>query len=104
MSFENVLLIQTAFIGDVVLTTPMIRALRRSLPNARITVAVRPDASVVIRPDPHIDEIVVIDKKKKHKGFWGMLRLGRELRAKQFDLLLSPHMSHRTAFLAFLTR
>lgn len=98
--FQNALLIQTAFIGDVVLTTPMIAAFRKNFPDARLTVMVKPEAVSIIENNPAVDEFLVIDKKRAHRGLLGMLRMIRQIRAKKFDLLLSPHKSHRTGFLA----
>ncbi|MCR9144889.1 MAG: glycosyltransferase family 9 protein [bacterium] len=97
---QNALLIQTAFIGDVVLTTPMIAAFRKHIPEARLTVMVKPEAVSILRDNPAVDELLVIDKKGAHRGLIGMLRMIRSIRSKQFDLLLSPHKSHRTGFLA----
>ncbi len=98
--FRNALLIQTAFIGDVVLTTPMIAAFRKTFPDARLTVMVKPEARSILQNNPAVDELLVIDKKGAHRGLFGMLRMIRQIRAAKFDLLLSPHKSHRTGFLA----
>ncbi|MEQ9366284.1 MAG: glycosyltransferase family 9 protein [Leptospirales bacterium] len=97
---QNALLIQTAFIGDVVLTTPMIAAFRKHFPEARLTVMVKPEAVSILRNNPDVHELLVIDKKGAHRGLIGMLRMIRAIRSKKFDVLLSPHKSHRTGFLA----
>lgn len=103
MDYRNVLLIQTAFLGDVVLTTPMIGALRALLPDARITALVRPDAAMILRSDPRINAILPFDKKKTHRGPGGMLALASEIRRREFDLLLCPHQSHRSGILSMLS-
>ena len=102
--FRRILLIQTAFLGDVVLTTPMIRELRRRCPQAHLAVVVNPGASDILEPNPDVDEVLVIDKKGVHRGPRGMLRFARSVRNREFDLLLSPHQSHRTSVLARLSR
>ncbi|MBR32108.1 MAG: lipopolysaccharide heptosyltransferase II [Spirochaetaceae bacterium] len=99
---QNILLIQTAFIGDVVLTTPMIRALRKCKPGAKITVMVKPEARAFVESLEEIDEVLVIDKKKAHRGL-GMLKLIRDIRKRNFRILLSPHQSHRTSIIAWLS-
>ncbi|KAB2933249.1 MAG: lipopolysaccharide heptosyltransferase II [Leptonema illini] len=98
----RILVIQTAFIGDVVLTTPMLRALRRSRPDAEITVLVKPEAAPFLKGHPDIDDVMVFDKGKEHR-YGGMLRLIRQIRAKKFHVLLSPHQSHRTGLLAMFS-
>lgn len=100
MNVQNALLIQTAFIGDVVLTTPMIAAFKRFFPDARLTVMVKPEAAPILSENPAIDELLVFDKGGEHRGPGGMLRMLRSIRARRFDVLLSPHRSHRTALLA----
>lgn len=95
-------MIQTAFIGDVVLTTPMIRALRRCKPGAHIAVMVKPEARAFVEALEEIDEVLVIDKKKSHRGL-GMLKLISDIRKRNFRILLSPHQSHRTSLIAWLS-
>lgn len=101
--FNNILLIQTAFIGDVVLTTPMIRSLRKRMnPQARLTVMVKPEAAAIAGSLPEVDEVLIFDKGNKHKTF-GMFSLISEIRNRHFDLLLSPHQSHRTGLVAMFS-
>ncbi len=97
---KRILVIQTAFLGDVVLTTPLFRALRRRFPDARLDVLATPAAAPLVEEDPHLDEVLRYDKK-------GGERLGavaRRLRSRGYDLIVAPHRSHRTALLAWLSR
>ncbi|MFU8856519.1 MAG: lipopolysaccharide heptosyltransferase II [Deferrisomatales bacterium] len=96
----RILVVQTAFLGDVVLTTPLFRALRRLHPAARLEVLVTPEAAPLLEEDPHLDEILVY-AKKAGEGFLSILG---KVRARRFDLLLAPHRSHRTALLSLLSR
>ncbi len=100
---QNALLIQTAFIGDVILTTPMMRALKKAFPKSRLTVVVRPEAAPLLERHPEVDEIYVIDKKGKDRGLFAMWKITCKLRAASFDLLLAPHRSSRTALLALFS-
>ncbi len=99
----RILLVQTAFLGDVVLTTPMIRELRRRIPEAHIAVVVNPAGAPVLMPNPDVNEVLVIDKKGRHRSWRGMWSFAKKLRDGRFDLLLSPHQSHRTSLLARLS-
>ncbi|MCB1316416.1 MAG: glycosyltransferase family 9 protein, partial [Leptospiraceae bacterium] len=101
---KKALLIQTAFIGDVILTTPMIAAFKHFFPDASLTVLVKPEAVALLSENPAVDEVLVIDKKRNHRGPAGMLRMAREIRSRHFDILLSPHQSHRTSLLAMFSR
>ncbi|MBI4551622.1 MAG: lipopolysaccharide heptosyltransferase II [Candidatus Latescibacteria bacterium] len=100
----NLLIIQTAFIGDVVLTTPLIRAARERLAAVRLAVLVRPDAAELLRHNPCIDEIIPYDKHGKARGFSSLLALARRLRQQSFDAALIPHRSFRSALIAWLAR
>ena len=56
----NILLIRLRMIGDVVFTTPAIRALRRRYPDARISYLVEDAAAPVVQGNPHLDDVIVI--------------------------------------------
>ncbi len=96
---KRILVIQTAFLGDVVLTTPLFRALRRRFPDARIDVLVTPAAAPLVEEDPHLDGVRVYDKHGRER----LRGAGRRLRG-EYDVVLAPHRSHRTALLAWLSR
>lgn len=81
------------------LTTPLVRAVRRIYPYAKITVLVRPPSEDLLKNNPDIDEILTYDKRGFHKGIKAFFKIIRELRSHEFNLALSPHRSLRTALL-----
>ncbi len=99
----KILLIQTAFIGDVILTTPMIHNLKRIYPGSTLHVMVKPEAKSLLKDNPDVDKLVVIDKKGEHRGPGGMVRFLKEIRAQNYSLLLSPHKSHRTSIISYFS-
>jgi heptosyltransferase-2 len=94
---ETILVFHTAFIGDIVLMVPMIHVLRRSFPQARISVVAIPASASVLRNNPAIDEIIEYDKKGRDRGVAAALRLARILKARRFDTAIVPHRSLRSA-------
>jgi heptosyltransferase II len=96
---RRVLVVQTAFLGDVVLTTPLFRALRRLYPRAHLAALVTPEASALVEEDPHLDGLMTYGKKAGEPFF----ALIRKIRSERFDLLIAPHRSHRTSLLALLS-
>ncbi len=99
---ENILVVQTSFLGDVVLTTPLFSEIRRRFPGARVSVLCTPGGGDILAGNPDIDEIILLEKKRDGGRRSGLLEKARELRARGFTLAISPHKSFRTALLLFL--
>lgn len=98
----RMLVIQTAWLGDVVLTTPLFAALKHAWPRARLSVIVTPASAPLLANSPDVDELIVHDKKKG-----GLRDLGRVMAAARnggFDLVVSPHRSARSALLTWYSR
>src|SRR2546427_7769993 len=93
------LVAQTSFLGDVVLTTPLVSALRRRLMPRRLALLVRPEAVPLVAGHPDIDQVLVDDKRGADGGALGWLGTARRLRAERFEVAVSPHRSLRTALL-----
>lgn len=100
---NNILVIQTAFLGDLVLTTPFVFALRERYPKSRITILVNAGTESILANNPSLDSILVLDKKKAKRGFLYFIRFLLEIRRHNFDLVYSPHFSFRSSLIAFFT-
>ncbi len=98
-----VAIVQTAFIGDVILATPLFEAARKSRPDDRIIAVVRKDCKNILENNPFVDEIIVWDKRGKDRGIIGILRIARLLRKFNIDTALIPHRSLRTALALLLS-
>lgn len=103
---SGVLVIQTAFLGDVVLTTPlMVAAAGRFHPLPISSLVIPSGAEVLGYPaDPieGVDEIIVYDKRDRDSGLRSFFKLARHLKERRFDVALVPHRSSRSAFLAYM--
>jgi lipopolysaccharide heptosyltransferase II len=88
-------------IGDVVFTTPLIRALRRAYPAARISYLVEPDAAPVVEHNPHLDEVIIAPRTRGARRIADDLALARRLRRERFDLALDLHGGPRSAWLTW---
>lgn len=100
--FNNILIVRTDRIGDVVVTTPAIKALRLAYPRSRISILISPKTYDVVNGNPYIDDILVDDRQGKHKYVFGFLRLLMSLRRKKFDLAVIFHTKRRYNVLCFL--
>src|SRR5579872_2997212 len=81
----RILLLAMLPIGDTLLVTPTIQALRDRYPNAHITALVRSDAESIVRCVPAIDEVVVWPFGADWAGVYPLARALRELRARRYD-------------------
>lgn len=81
----------------------MIAFMKKALPEYELTVLVNPGARSLLENNPAVQQVLVIDKKGIHRGPAGMLKMIRDIRKSKFDLLLSPHQSHRTSLLALFS-
>ncbi len=88
--------------GDVLLTTPAIKAVRDAYPNAYIAVMVRPYADDIVNGNPYLDEVILYDKEGKHKGIIGNLLFILRLKKKRFDLAINFHPTNRSNIIPFL--
>jgi lipopolysaccharide heptosyltransferase II len=95
------LVIQTAFLGDVVLTTPLLSALAER--HGPLDVVTTPAAAVLLETHPAVAEVIRYDKRGAEAGTAGLWRLGRRLRARRYVRVYLPHGSWRSAALALLT-
>jgi heptosyltransferase II len=99
----KILIIQTAFLGDLILTTGFIRRVREKYPNAEISILVNKGSESILTGNPFLKEIIPFDKKQIKKSIFGFFKFAWEIRRKKFQLCLTPHFSHRSSILAFLS-
>lgn len=98
------LVFHTAFIGDLVLTLPVMQSLRASYPDAWIGVTAIPAAAALLHGHPSVNEVIVYDKRGVDRGIGGFFRLVRRLRATNADCAIVPHRSLRSALAVTLAR
>lgn len=91
----RILVTRTDRLGDLVLSTPVFEALRNKFPKAFISVLVFQENREVVEGNPHINEVILYDKKGREKGLWGQTRLAFKLGVRQFDLVIHLHATNR---------
>jgi heptosyltransferase-2 len=99
---EKVLIVQTAFIGDVVLATALVESVRHKWPDAAIDLVVIPKAANAVENNPNLRRVITFDKRRRHRRLYHLWKLARKLRAERYDLALAPHRSLRSALLVWL--
>lgn len=101
MNSLNILVVRADRIGDVILSTPVIEALRKHYPNARITVLVRSLVAPLLRGLSSVDEVLEYDPDGRHAGFNGLFNLIRDLRERKFRIAVVLHSQAKIAAAIF---
>ncbi len=96
---RKVLLVRLRSIGDTVLATPSLFALKRFLPNAQIDILVEDWVAPLLNNHPHVDNVMVLDRG----GFMTRARVARELRAANYDVVYNLHGGTTATFLTRAT-
>jgi len=91
---RRIVIVRTDRIGDVVLSTPVIQALRRAYSDAFIAMMVAPHARELVEGNPSLNEVIVFDKGKA-AGIADSIRFARRLRAYHFDTAVILHPTVR---------
>lgn len=97
----KILIIQTAFIGDVVLATPLIEALALKYPGCQIEFLLRKGNENLLEHDPRVANLLIWNKKEgKYKS---LFRLIKKIKAEHYDLLLNLQRFGATGFLTWMS-
>lgn len=84
---QKILVIQTAFIGDVVLATALLESLHQENPNKAISILVRKGNEALFKAHPFLDQVLVWDKQQNKYGHW--LQLLFAIRKNKFDAVVN---------------
>ena len=95
---NSVLVIQTAFLGDVVLTTPLLARLAER--HGRVDVVTTPAAAELIETHPAVRQVIRYDKRGHDRGLAGFRHLADQLAVNRYARVYLPHRSWRSAALA----
>jgi len=103
-SFRKILIVQTAFLGDVILTTPLLPALKVLFPEAQLHFVSTPAAQNILQNNSHLSRVWIYDKRGVQRGMSGLWKMAGKLRASNFDVAIVPHRSIRSALLVLLAK
>ncbi len=100
---QHIFCIRIDRVGDMALSTPVFRALKEAWPQARLTVLATPANAPILKNNPHVDEVIVYDRRV---SLLEKMRRIRQLRSRRFDLAIDLHADEElfTAFLTCLSR
>jgi len=109
----NILIIKLSSLGDIILSTPALRAIREKYPSVadhtgnltghKISFLVSQEYKEVLFNSPYIDELLVADFKNRDKGPLGFMRLAGQLRKRNFDIVIDLQNNRKSHLLAWFT-
>jgi len=103
MNEKNILVIQTAFIGDAILTLPLIQEISKRNPNSKIDVIAIPSTEEIFKLSPFVNRIIIFDKKGSQKSFLSLLKFISRIKKNEYQVVYSPHRSIRTSLIVLLS-
>ena len=99
----NLLVIHTAFIGDIALSTPLLAKIKEKYPNAKLYYLTTPAGAMLLKNNPRIEKVIVFDKKGKDKGIKGFIGIVKELRKYRFNKVFILHRYLRSSLIGYFT-
>jgi heptosyltransferase-2 len=93
---QKILVIRLSSIGDILLATPLLRILRRRFPEARIDFVIKSRFAELMRFNPHLTELLVLDTES---GQEGLEELRRRIQSTGYDLVIDIHKNFRSLYL-----
>ncbi len=100
-AFKKILIIRLSAMGDVLLTTPLIRCLKQRFPDCKIDFLVKEAYGSLIQNNPSLHSIW---KLPSGKGFWAFIHLCRQIRKKKYDGIVDLQMNIRSLIVRFFSR
>ena len=100
---KRILIIRTDKIGDVLLSLPAVIAVREAFPDAYIAMMISPEAKDILAGNEYLNEVIIYDKKIKHKNALNTLGFISQIRKKRFDIAIILHSTTRVNLIAFLS-
>jgi heptosyltransferase II len=102
VEYQKILVIQTAFLGDVILTTPTVKAIKQVFHYSQVDVLTIPQAAIVFKYNPYVNLTLIFDKKKVLKKIFNFWKIVKQLRKTKYDLAFSIQSSMTSSLVMFL--
>ena len=101
-SMNRILVVNVNWLGDVIFSSPIFKALKSAYPEAKISCLAVPRVKEILESIPEIDEIIIYDEKGKHGNPFAKFSLIAKLHREKFDIAFVLHRSWTRALLVFL--
>lgn len=95
---KKILIFRLSSIGDIILTTALVRCVKIKFPEAEISFVIKKEFSDLIKHNPNITNVITFDKSK---GFKGLFKLRKEIKSSGFDVFIDIHNNIRSNIIKF---
>jgi len=96
----KLLVLQTAFIGDLIMTTPIFKAIKQEFPDSEIHALTIPSASIILKHNPYISKIIEFDKKNGFiRKIFSIFKIIKQIKHQKYDLAISVQSSITSSFI-----
>lgn len=99
---KRILLVNVNWLGDVLFSTPAIRAIRKAFASPSISCMIVPRVKEILEGNPNIDELIIYDEEGMHKSLIAKVRFIAQLKKKKFDLVILFHRSFSRTLICYL--
>ncbi|MDD5585176.1 MAG: lipopolysaccharide heptosyltransferase II [Candidatus Omnitrophica bacterium] len=99
---KKILIVTVNWLGDALMMTPALQALKENFPSCWISVMGVERVAPVFQDNPYVDEIIVFDERTQHRSLSAKLHFIRGLRKKRFDTVFLIQRSFTRALVCFL--
>lgn len=99
---KKILIVNVNWVGDVIFSTPFIRAVREAYPESHIACLLHPRCAEVLEGNPRLNELIIYDEEFRHRSLFGKLKLVSHLKTKRFDIAFILHRSFTKALITAL--
>ncbi len=100
---QRYLIIQTAYIGDVILSLPIAQVIKKNI-DAEVDFLCIPKTSILVKNNEYIDNVIIYDKHGVDKGYIPFRNISKRIKFRRYDAVISPHRSLRSTFLSYFSK
>lgn len=101
---NKILIRSPNWVGDALLTTPVVHSIKRFFPEARITLLAKPWVAPLFEACPDISQVIVYQKPGRHQGLRGKWRLAQEIKKQGFEVVIHFPHSFESALISYWSR
>src|SRR3989339_1131742 len=91
---EKILVIQTAFLGDAILTLPMLQKLKEMYSESEVDVISNPETSEIFSSSPAVNNVFILDKKRELKSIFSVIGFAKKLKERNYSFFFSSRRRH----------